>query len=253
MGGTIALLAAQGHNVLLLDVTDGEPTPHGSVEVRAREAKEAAGILSAPGNPVRRVLLGLKNRFVEHTVENRHRMAGAIRAHQAQIVFVPYPQDAHPDHRAVTRIVEDARFDAKLTKLDMPAPAGMAAGQPIYPKWLFYYYATHLRICPQPGFLFDVSAHLETKIAACRAEPCGDRLDPGAGGVPGVADRYRGRGGVLEPGADRAERDRGADHAGAVNAHRRLVSGGGRRGRPRTRPRDSLRGRPRSCRRVTSR
>jgi bacillithiol biosynthesis deacetylase BshB1 len=169
MGGTIALLAAQGHNVLLLDVTDGEPTPHGSVELRAREAEEAAGILSSPGSPVRRVLLGLRNRFVEHTVENRHKMAGVMRAHQAQIVFVPYPRDAHPDHRAVTRIAEDARFDAKLTKLDMPAPEGMAAGAPIYPKWLFYYYATHLRICPQPGLLMDVSAQLEAKMAACAA------------------------------------------------------------------------------------
>ena len=38
MGGTIARLAEQGHDVLLLDMTDGEPTPHGSREMRAREA-----------------------------------------------------------------------------------------------------------------------------------------------------------------------------------------------------------------------
>src|SRR5690349_18304640 len=115
MGGTIALLARQGHSVLLLDATNGEPTPHGTVETRAKEAAEAARALSAPGHPVRRILLGLPNRTVEHTVAARHAMAGVIRAHQAQIVFVPYEEDAHPDHRAVTRIVEDARFDAKLT------------------------------------------------------------------------------------------------------------------------------------------
>ena len=28
--------------------------------------------------------------------------------------------DAHPDHVAVTRIAEDARFDAKLTKIGIP-------------------------------------------------------------------------------------------------------------------------------------
>ncbi len=170
MGGAVALFAAQGHNVLLLDITDGEPTPHGSPEIRAREAAAAAEILSAPANPVRRLQLGLRNRFVEHTIENRHKLAGVIRAHQAQILFVPYPQDAHPDHRAVTRIVEDARFDAKLSKIEMPAPEGYAGiGPPMYPKWLFYYYATHLRICPQPGFLLDISDHLEAKLAACRA------------------------------------------------------------------------------------
>lgn len=166
MGGTIALLAAQGHRVLLLDVTDGEPTPHGDAPTRAREAAAAAEALSPPGNPVRRVLLGLRNRFVEHTIENRHKVAGVIRAWQAEVVFTPYFEDAHPDHLAVTRLVEDARFDAKLTGIDMPVPGGMSAGAPIYPKWLFYYFATHLRIVPQPSFILDVSAHLDRKMAA---------------------------------------------------------------------------------------
>jgi bacillithiol biosynthesis deacetylase BshB1 len=169
MGGTVALLARQGHRVLLLDMTNGEPTPRGSVEVRAREAADAAAALSAPGNPVRRVLLGLPNRSVEHTLEARHRVAGAIRAHQASIVFVPYEEDAHPDHRAVTRIVEDARFDAKLTGIEMPVPAGLSAGPPIYPKWLFYYYATHLRIVRPPSFCLDITATLEQKMGAVAA------------------------------------------------------------------------------------
>jgi N-acetylglucosamine malate deacetylase 1 len=169
MGGTVALLASQGHRVLLLDMTDGEPTPHGSPEIRAREAADAARALSAPGNPVMRVLLGLRNRFVEHSIEARHKVAGVIRAHQAQVVFVPHPEDAHPDHRAVTRIVEDARFDAKLTKIAMPVPEGLAAGGPIYPKWLFHYYATHLRVVPRPSFLMDISRHLDQKMASIAA------------------------------------------------------------------------------------
>src|SRR5262245_31222368 len=35
MGGTVARLAEQGHNVLLLDMTNGEPTPHGNPQTRA--------------------------------------------------------------------------------------------------------------------------------------------------------------------------------------------------------------------------
>ncbi len=169
MGGTIALLAAQGHDVLLLDVTDGEPTPRGDPHTRAREAAQAAHALSpdgAGGRPVRRVLLGLRNRFVEPSIEARHRVAGVIRAHQAQVVFVPHADDAHPDHRAVTRIVEDARFDAKLTGLDMPVPTGLAPGPPVYPRWLFHYYATHLRIVPEPSFIVDIGATLDAKMRA---------------------------------------------------------------------------------------
>ena len=170
MGGSIARFAEQGHRVLLLDLTNGEPTPHGSPEIRAKEAAEAARVLSAPNNPVRRVLLDLPNRRVVHSVEARHKVAAVIRAHQAQVMFVPYAEDAHPDHLAATRIAEDARFDAKLTRLDLPPPPGLASvGPPIYPKWLFHYYATHLRIVPQPSFLIDISAQLEKKFAAIDA------------------------------------------------------------------------------------
>jgi bacillithiol biosynthesis deacetylase BshB1 len=175
MGGTIARLAEQGHAVLLLDMTDGEPTPYGDPVTRAREAQAAAAALSPDpathpgGRPVRRVQLGLRNRFVEHTIEARHRVAGVIRAHQAQILFVPYFEDAHPDHRAVTRIAEDARFDAKLTGLEMPTPEGMTPGGPCHPRWLFYYFCTHLRITPQPSFVFDVTGCEAKKEAAIRA------------------------------------------------------------------------------------
>ena len=62
----------------------------------------------------------------------------------------------HPDHVATTRIVEDARFDAKLTKIDLP-------GEPTYPKWLFYYYCTHLRWVADPNFLIDITGYEDRK------------------------------------------------------------------------------------------
>lgn len=151
MGATIAKLSDAGHDILLLDITNGEPTPHGDPITRAKESARAAEILG-----VRRRLLGLPNRFVMHTIEARHAVAGVIREHRAEIVFVPYFEDAHPDHRAVTRIIEDARFDAKLSKIDLP-------GDPIYPRWLFYYYATHLRWVADPSFCIDVTGYEERK------------------------------------------------------------------------------------------
>lgn len=193
MGGTIARLAAQGHAITLLDVTDGEPTPFGDPTTRAREAADAARILAGPApGRVRRVQLGLRNRFVEHTIENRHKVAGVIRAVQAEIVFVPYFEDAHPDHLAVTRLAENARFDAKLTKLDMPGDLG---NPPIYPKWLFHYYATHLRIVPTPSFLLDISGFEQVKRDACLAYHSQFVANPKNAGVIGwldAAGRYFG-------------------------------------------------------------
>jgi bacillithiol biosynthesis deacetylase BshB1 len=157
MGGAVALLAAQGHDVLLLDLTNGEPTPYGDPITRAQEAQTAADILG-----VTRRTLDLPNRFVEHTIQARHKVAGVMREHQAEIVFTPFFEDAHPDHIAGTRIVEDARFDAKLSKIDLP-------GDPIYPRWLFYYYATHLRWVANPSFCLDITGHLDAKLASIRA------------------------------------------------------------------------------------
>jgi len=151
MGGAIAKLADQGHDILLLDMTNGEPTPFGDPETRAKEAAMAADILG-----VRRACINLPNRTLEHSIEARHLVAGAMREHQAEIVFLPYFEDAHPDHMATTRIVEDARFDAKLSKTDLP-------GEPIYPRWMIYYYCTHLRIVPAPSFVFDITGYQQRK------------------------------------------------------------------------------------------
>lgn len=176
MGGTIIKLMNQGHDVLILDVTNGEPTPLGSPEIRKQEAADAFKILSKDATgEVDRWLLDLPNRFVEHTIENRHALAGVIRAWQAEIIFTTFDIDAHPDHRAVTRCVEDARFDAKLSKIEMPKPTDawtgrtFELGEPMYPKWLFYYYATHLRWVADPSFVFDITGVLEHKLDSIRA------------------------------------------------------------------------------------
>ena len=154
MGGTIIRLAGQGHKVHLVDMTNGEPTPNGTVEKRARESAAAARIMG-----VERTLLGLPNREVVHNLESRHMLAAVIRVHRPDWIFTPYPIDAHPDHVAVTRIAEDARFDAKLTRSAIP-------GEPWHPKRVIYYYATHLRMSFQPTFCIDITTEMDRKMSA---------------------------------------------------------------------------------------
>ena len=174
MGGTIARLVKQGHDLLLLDMTNGEPTPYGTPAKRKREAAAAARAL---GVRRPRLLLGLKNRQVTHTLAARHAVAAVIRKHQAQVVFLPYFEDAHPDHLAVTRIVEDARFDAKLTRSRIP-------GTPIYPKWMIYYFCTHLRLPVNPSFCIDISTEIEAREKAVRAYASQFTVNPKNRGVP---------------------------------------------------------------------
>jgi bacillithiol biosynthesis deacetylase BshB1 len=157
MGGTIARLVDEGHRVLIVDMTDGEPTPMGSPARRAQEADEATRILGCM-----RVNLGLPNRSVTHGIDVRHRLAAVLRAHRCEILFAPHPDDAHPDHVAVTRITEDARFDAKLTNSPI-------AGDPIHPRRLIHYYCTHLKAVPDPTFALDISATATRKRDAILA------------------------------------------------------------------------------------
>ena len=44
-GGTILALKAQGARVGVLDLTNGEPTPHGTPEIREKETAAATAIL----------------------------------------------------------------------------------------------------------------------------------------------------------------------------------------------------------------
>lgn len=156
MGGTIALLADQGHTVILLDMTNGEPTPYGDQKTRARESAEAAKILGAS-----RLELGLPNREVLYNLEARHRVAAVYRQLRPDLLFIPYGQDAHPDHGQVTRIAEDARFDAKLTKTSIP-------GEPWYPPRVIYYFCSHLRFAFPATFCLNITPFMEKKIAALR-------------------------------------------------------------------------------------
>src|ERR1700730_7263413 len=75
VGGTILVLKSQGARVGVLDLTDGEPTPHGSREIRRAETEAATKILGLDwrGN------LGLANRSLVADLEARRRLAGAFR------------------------------------------------------------------------------------------------------------------------------------------------------------------------------
>src|SRR6059058_4871644 len=77
-GGAIPLLLSQGARVGVLDLTDGEPTPFGSPEIRRDETDAATALLGLDwrGN------LGLRNRSLEADLDARHRLAGVIRQHQ---------------------------------------------------------------------------------------------------------------------------------------------------------------------------
>jgi N-acetylglucosamine malate deacetylase 1 len=157
VGGTILRCKAQGLRVGVVELTDGEPTPQGSPEIRQEETQAATQVLELD---FRHNLL-LPNRSLQHTLEARRALAGVFRLTRPQIILAPYWEDAHPDHVVASQLADAARFWAKLSKTDMP-------GEAYWPPRILYYWSIHLRIHPKPAFVLDVSAVIEQKMDAVR-------------------------------------------------------------------------------------
>ncbi|MFC1548615.1 PIG-L family deacetylase [Candidatus Omnitrophota bacterium] len=157
MGGTILRLKSKGHKVFMVDLTSGEPTPYGSKEKRKKETQMSTKVLKVD----ERVNLGLENRYLFDNKEARLLLAEKIRKYKPDVMFVPYPEDAHPDHSSCTNIAEAARFYAKFTKVALK-------GKPYYTPRLYYFFCTHLRIIPEISFLIDISKHFKGKFRAIK-------------------------------------------------------------------------------------
>jgi len=158
IGGTILALKAQGKKVGVLDLTNGEPTPHGSPEIRQRETEAANRVLGLDW----RGTLGLPNRSIVADLDSRKQLAGMIRLLRPRVLLAHYWQDAHPDHVAASALTDAARFWAKLSKTDMP-------GEAHYPQKIIYYFSIHLRLHLKPSFVLDISPYMDKKLDAVRA------------------------------------------------------------------------------------
>jgi len=145
MGGTVAKLVRRGAKVGLLDLTDGEPTPIGSPEIRAGEMRRAAEVLGVEW----RITLDLPNRYLFDTVENRQKVAAVLREHRPRLIVCPHWDDYHPDHIEAHKLCIAARFYGKLTKTDMP-------GEPYFVPKMFFMGLMHLKYAFKPSFIIGL-------------------------------------------------------------------------------------------------
>jgi bacillithiol biosynthesis deacetylase BshB1 len=115
-GGTLAQLAKLGHTVGMIHMTNGEPTPRGTLERRMAETAEAAKILGVAFHEV----LDLPNRELMDTLENRYKLAATLRKYRPRVLMTMYGRTvtASPDHYQAQLLCEAARFYSRLTKWD---------------------------------------------------------------------------------------------------------------------------------------
>lgn len=165
MGGVLAKLSARGQRILLVDLSDGEPSDFGLPGERAEQAAEAARILG-----VERICLGMQDRLIVDSQSARIEVARLVREHRPRWVYGTGEACVHPDHAAAAGIVRAAVFLARLEKWDeVPGGERLAGQEPWKIDRLFF---PHCKMEPgwaDAAFAVDVSEVYDRKRAALAA------------------------------------------------------------------------------------
>lgn len=133
--GTAALLAAQGHRVKLVSLTNGDVghfAQSGGPLAQRRKAEveschKKIGVDSA--------VLDIHGELMPD-LETRRKVVNLIREWQADVVLSHRPWDYHPDHRAVGKLAEDAASSSPRRSLRRTRrqPRGTRTGRTAHPE-----------------------------------------------------------------------------------------------------------------------
>jgi bacillithiol biosynthesis deacetylase BshB1 len=165
-GGTLARLAAEGHEVVILDLTRGERATRGTPAGRKAEAESAARLLGAS-----RENLSLPDGGVAaHDPAALGALVHAIRRHRPRLVITLSGEDDHPDHREGAELVARAVYLAGVRNYPDPGGESHRVGRLLLGMG---------RRPFLPRLVVDVAAYYEAKRAALAAHASQFRRDPG--------------------------------------------------------------------------
>jgi N-acetylglucosamine malate deacetylase 1 len=131
--GTAALLAAQGHKVKLVALTNGDVGHFAQAGPPLAQRRKAEVEACHKKIGVESAVLDIHDGELMADLETRKKVANLIREWQADIVLSHRPWDYHPDHRAVGKLAEDAAVVVVAPFFSPYTPA-----TPRNPIFLFY-------------------------------------------------------------------------------------------------------------------
>lgn len=157
VGGTMLRMKSLGYRTGGLDATRGEMGTRGTVEGRAAEAEDAAKILRLD----LRENLGLPDGhfFVEEAP--RQKLVRVLRRLKPSVLLTHQPDDPHPDHDHLARLVRESARLASMRNYDPESSDETIAA----PKVAHTVFSRHVT----PSFIVDISQFLEGKMDAIRA------------------------------------------------------------------------------------
>lgn len=159
-GATIAKEISSGKKVGIVDLTQGELGTRGSVEIRYKEAAEAARILGIHA----RENLRFRDGFFVNDEAHQLEIIKMIRKYQPEIVLCNAIDDRHIDHGKGSKLVSDACFLSGLRKIETLLDG---VEQESWRPKLVYHYIQWKNI--EPDFVVDVSDFMQQKLNAVMA------------------------------------------------------------------------------------
>ncbi|NIM19457.1 MAG: bacillithiol biosynthesis deacetylase BshB1 [Candidatus Latescibacteria bacterium] len=155
-GGSVALAARQGHEVILADLSTGEASSNGTPEERAKEAMEASKILGA----TQRVNLGFHDTKIQcEDPQQLHAVVSCVRRFKPDFVFIPHKEDPHPDHASGGELIERSLYFAGVQGYQTGADAWAVKQGLIYIG----------RLEIDPDFIVDITSTFEVRVRAIKA------------------------------------------------------------------------------------
>ncbi len=157
-GGTIAKLAKK-NSVIVVYMTGGgggsiSIAEKKLVKLRKTEAKNAAKILGVK----KTIFLGEPDGFLEFNKKTRQKVITIIRKEKPGLIFAPYTNDKHTDHKATAKLVLDSVWKAS-------GPWHMGAGKKPWRTESVLMYETWTPI-QEPEHFEDISKVISKKVKA---------------------------------------------------------------------------------------
>ncbi len=164
-GGTLALLAELGHQIVIVTMTAGDcgSGTHGPDEIsatRKAEATASAALIKAEYR-----CAGFRDLAIFSDDESRRKVTGLLRELHSDIVLTAAPSDYLCDHEATGQLVRDACFTASIPNYVTP---DLQSPLPAIPSLYFLDpigQADRSGESVAPDFTIDITSTFETKRA----------------------------------------------------------------------------------------
>jgi bacillithiol biosynthesis deacetylase BshB1 len=163
-GGILALAAADGLEVAVVDLSKGERSTRGNVSLRHRESEAAADILGVS----QRIQLGLPDGSIGLEHSHRQAIIELICNLKPRLVLAPYWEDRHPDHAAASKLVREACFFSGVEKI--------SGVEPHRPDQILYYFIHDFQ---HPSLVVDITPVWAQKLEAIDAYKSQFQHSPG--------------------------------------------------------------------------